>query len=276
MRNSMRVFRRDVKRLLRVPKSFIIVVGIIVTPALYAWFNINAFWDPYENTAHIAVAVVNLDEGATSDLTGPVDVGAQVVGQLEDNDQLGWTFMDEAEAAAALRSGDVYASMQIPADFSADLLSVTSGTFAQPALVYSVNEKLGAISPKITDVGASTLDEQITSAFTEQVAEAATTALKDAGDQTQLKLLNAKSDTLSAVDQASATLDEARQNVSALQSGLEQSRGALGGTTQTLRDTSATLDDVQTAIAQAQQLLAVDLTSFPARAELWAALVAAA
>jgi purine catabolism regulator len=33
---------------------------------------------------------------------------------------------------------------------------------------------------------------------------------------------------------------------------------------------------VRARIAQAQQLLAVDLTSFPARAELWAALVAAA
>ncbi len=252
----MRVFRRDVKRLLRVPKSFIIVVGIIVTPALYAWFNINAFWDPYENTAHIAVAVVNLDEGATSDLTGPVDVGARVVGQLEDNDQLGWTFMDEAEAAAALRSGDVYASMQIPADFSADLLSVTSGTFAQPALVYSVNEKLGAISPKITDVGASTLDEQITSAFTEQVAEAATKALRDAGVDVASDLTGARDDSIAAFEQASQTLGDAREKLERVQSGIDDSRGSLADTAATLRGVDTTLGDVQTAIAQAQSIIA--------------------
>ncbi|PZU44534.1 MAG: hypothetical protein DI566_12285 [Microbacterium sp.] len=256
MRKSLSVFQRDVTRIVRQPKTWIIVLGVLLTPALYAWFNITAFWDPYGNTQNIEVAVVNLDRGATSDETGRIDVGAQVVDQLKDDDQLGWTFFDDEDAALrAVRSGDVYAAIIIPADFSSDLISITSGDFTQPALRYYVNEKASAIAPKITDVGASELDRQISSAFIEQVAEAATTALKDAGDQTQLKLLNAKSDTLSAVDQASATLDEARQNVSALQSGLEQSRGALGGTTQTLRDTSATLDDVQTAIAQAQQLI---------------------
>ena len=64
------------------------------------------------------VAVVNLDEGATSDLTGSVDVGAQVVEQLENNDQLGWQFMSEAAAHDAVASGAVYAAIVIPADFS--------------------------------------------------------------------------------------------------------------------------------------------------------------
>ncbi|MDA3148195.1 hypothetical protein JSO19_12510 [Leucobacter sp. UCMA 4100] len=63
MRNVWRVFTRDFKRVARVPKAWIIIVGVIVTPSLYAWFNIAAFWDPYSNTENIAVAVVNLDEG---------------------------------------------------------------------------------------------------------------------------------------------------------------------------------------------------------------------
>ena len=30
---------------------------------LYAWFNIAASWDPYENTGNLKVAVASVDEG---------------------------------------------------------------------------------------------------------------------------------------------------------------------------------------------------------------------
>lgn len=242
-------------RLVRQRKVWVIVVGVLVTPALYAWFNINAFWDPYANTSNIRVAVVNLDEGADSDLTGPLDVGSQVVAQLEDNDQLGWVFLDEAGAQDAVRSGDVYAAIVIPADFSSDLISITTGEFTQPALQYYVNEKASAIAPKITDVGASQLDEQITSAFSSQVAEAATEALKDAGDSAELRLLNAKTGALGAFDEAVQTIGSARADLADLTVGLESSRGSLSDASGTLADVDAALTDVQTAIAQAQSII---------------------
>lgn len=132
VRKSFQVFRRDVTRIFRARRTWVIVLGVLLTPALYAWFNITAFWDPYANTGSIGVAVVNLDEGARSDLTGPIDVGAQVVDQLHDDHQLGWQFMGEDEAREAVRSGEVYAAIIIPRSFSSDLLSITTGTFTQP------------------------------------------------------------------------------------------------------------------------------------------------
>lgn len=256
MKQSWRVYKRDVKRLSRVPKAWIIIIGVLITPALYAWFNINAFWDPYANTANIRVAVVDLDEGATSDLTGYVDIGEQVTEQLQDNDQLGWTFMDEDEAQEAVKTGDVYAAIVIPAQFSEDLLSITSGDFTQPALQYYVNEKAGAIAPKITDVGASELDKQVTTAFKEQVALAATTALKDVGDSTELRLLNARDNTLNAFDEATQTLASARGNLAETQDGLASSRGTLSSARNTLGDVDKTLGDVQKSLAQTQSIIA--------------------
>lgn len=38
------------------------------------------------------MCVVNEDEGASTDIMGDLDLGSQVVDQLHDNDQLGWTF----------------------------------------------------------------------------------------------------------------------------------------------------------------------------------------
>jgi len=256
VKQSWRIYKRDVKRLSRVPKAWIIIIGVLITPALYAWFNINAFWDPYANTANIRVAVVDLDEGATSDLTGHIDIGEQVTEQLEDNDQLGWQFMGEDEAQEAVKKGDVYAAIVIPAQFSEDLLSITSGDFTQPALQYYVNEKAGAIAPKITDVGASELDKQVTTAFKEQVALAATNALKDVGDSTELRLLNARDNTLNAFDQATQTLSSARENLAETQEGLTSSRGTLSSARGTLGDVDKTLGDVQKSLAQTQSIIA--------------------
>ena len=41
----------------------IVIIGITVVPCLYAWFNIAASWDPYENTGNLKVAVASVDEG---------------------------------------------------------------------------------------------------------------------------------------------------------------------------------------------------------------------
>ncbi len=255
MKQSWHVFQRDVTRLLRVRKAWVIIIGVLITPALYAWFNVNAFWDPYTNTQHINVAVANLDTGAQSDLTGKVSVGDQVVEQLRENTQLGWKFLDEEEAHAAVESGEVYAAIVIPKDFSTHLLSLTSGTFTQPALQYFVNEKASAIAPKITDVGATQLDAQITAAFKEQVALAATTAIKDSGDSVELRLLNAKSDVLNAFDDTTQSLTTARGSVSEASAGLANSRGTIASARTTLGDVNIALGDVKTTIDAATQTL---------------------
>lgn len=255
MKQSWRIFQRDVKRLLRVKKAWVIVIGVLITPALYAWFNINAFWDPYSSTANIRVAVANLDRGAESELTGKVNIGDEVVSQLKDNDQLGWQFLDENDAHRAVERGDVYAAIVIPEDFSEDLLSLTTGDFTQPALQYFVNEKTSAIAPKITDVGASQLDKQITESFKKQVAEAATEAIKDAGDSIELRLLNARNDTLDVFDETTKTLGAAQKNIVKVQDGITSSRESLASTRKTLTTVDATLRDVQKAVAEAQAAL---------------------
>ena len=86
----MRAFKRDVKRLFKAPAALVVVLVLIILPSLYTWFNVAGFWNPYENTGNLRVCVVNEDKGASTDLTGELDLGSQIVGQLEENDQLGW------------------------------------------------------------------------------------------------------------------------------------------------------------------------------------------
>ena len=43
MRNVLQILRRDLKRLVTVPAAWVIMIGIIIIPPLYAWFNIYGF-----------------------------------------------------------------------------------------------------------------------------------------------------------------------------------------------------------------------------------------
>ena len=147
MRNAFRIFRRDMKRLLRNPAAILVLIGVSILPSLYAWFNIAANIDPYANTSGIKVAVANLDTDAThDDLT--INAGSQIIDQLKENDQLGWTFVPKDAAIEGVKSGKYYAAIIIPQDFSESLLSVLSGKIETPELQYYINEKLNAIAPK--------------------------------------------------------------------------------------------------------------------------------
>lgn len=255
MRNAFKVLRRDLTRIRRAPKSWAIIIGLLVLPSLYAWVNIVAFWDPYGNTDHIKVAVVNQDEGASTALTGEVNVGEQVVDQLKTNDQLGWQFMDHDEAMEAVRSGSSYAAIVMPPDFSRDLLTITTGDFVQPELEYYTNEKANAIAPKITDVGASTLDTQINGNFigtvAKTIAEEAEKAGVDAGDW----LIDSRSETLTALDQALATVQSARMSMTELDGAIGPGVEAVTDARRALERVDATIGDVTDAAADAQGLV---------------------
>ena len=82
MITSWKLFLQDFVRLWRTPQVWVILIGLMITPALYSWVNVSGFWDPYGNTEHLKVAVVNEDKGASSDLTGDIDVGGQMMEKL--------------------------------------------------------------------------------------------------------------------------------------------------------------------------------------------------
>lgn len=256
MNNVRLVLKRDIKRLLHVHQTWIIVIGVVFTPALYAWFNIVAFWDPYSHTGNIKVAVVNEDLGGSTDLTGHVDAGAMIEAQLRENHQLGWQFMTEEQALRDVRSGAIYAAIVIPPEFTKDLLTVTSGDFTPPELRYYVNEKANAVAPKMTDAGATELDRQISAAFVEQIALAGTSKLQEVGSEADEQMSAAKTKTVHALYEAAGTIATVRGDVSTLNTDLVEARGKLSGTSATLEEVKNTLGDVQAALSQSSELIA--------------------
>ena len=89
MKNALRIFKRDLKKVLTNWVALVVVIALIILPALYAWFNVKAMWDPYGNTRGIKIAVVNEDIGASLD-GKEINVGEEIVKKLEENENIGW------------------------------------------------------------------------------------------------------------------------------------------------------------------------------------------
>ena len=174
MRNICRIIRSDFKRLFSNSMSVIIAVGLVVMPSIFAWYNVMACWNVFDNTGNLTVAVANTDDGYKSDLIPlRVNIGEQVVSALRANKDIDWTFTTEEDAVDGARSGRYYAAVVIPPSFSKDMLTFYSDDVQHGRIVYYANEKKSAIAPKITDKGADSVAYQVNETFTQTVSEVA-------------------------------------------------------------------------------------------------------
>lgn len=179
MRTVLKIFKRDFRRAFSNRAAALIMVGVSLLPSLYAWFNIAANIDPYANTQGVKVAIANCDVGKETELLS-MNAGENIVESLKKNDKLGWTFVSESQAKEGVKSGKYYAAIVIPKDFSESLLSILSGKLKQPELDYYLNEKKNAIAPKITDSGATTIQQQINDTFSSTASEAISKMVSEA------------------------------------------------------------------------------------------------
>jgi putative membrane protein len=157
------------------------MIALMFIPSLYAWFNIAALWDPYSNTGDIKIAVYSDDQTATV-MDEEVNIGDTILENLKDNDSLGWQFVDSKEELdKGVRSGKYYAGIYLPKTFSENLLSFVKGDIKNPEIEYSVNQKINAIAPKISDKGAGTIKDTISDEFVATVSKTLMEVLNEVG-----------------------------------------------------------------------------------------------
>lgn len=228
MRTALSIFRRDLHRIMRNPVAVIVTIGVCIIPSLYAWINILANWNPYENTSTMPVAVVIEDEGAQIPGMGDVDAGSMVRERLAENDQLAWTFVEsEQEALDGVRSGTYYAAFVIPADFTASLAHVLDGNTEPAHISYYVNEKANAIAPKVTDTGATELETQIANEFTHVVSETVSERLGAAASSFTTDAQAASEHMGTSLENAANLLNELAETLDTTGTAIESSHEAV-------------------------------------------------
>ncbi|MCS0655321.1 MULTISPECIES: YhgE/Pip domain-containing protein [Bacillaceae] len=159
-----KIYKKDIRSIFKNWVAAVLIGGLTLLPSLYAWFNIEASWDPYSQTNQLPVGIVNEDAGAVV-RDKDIHIGNDIVKELKKNDDMDWHFGERGDAMDKLEYGDYFAVIVIPENFSQKLGSVIEDQPEKAKIEYYVNEKINAIAPKITEKGAGGIVDTITSNF---------------------------------------------------------------------------------------------------------------
>jgi putative membrane protein len=260
-----KIFFRDLKRLGSNLIALIVIIGVCLIPALYAWFNIAANMDPYSNTRNIKIAVVNLDQGGTfhaasfrssaKNQQSNIALGSMVVKNLKKNVQLGWQFVGSRQAMKGVQSGKYYAAIVIPSNFSSSILSILNGKIHRPQIIYYSNEKKNAVAPKVTDTGASTIQLKINQTFVSVVSDTITQALGTSIADSRGRLTNAKNNVLSSLSSASENLSDSQKTISSFQNNCRDAQKTISATNKLLDHLNSTSADALVTVNNTEKLL---------------------
>lgn len=277
MKNIFEIFRRDVRRISHNVIALIVILGLIIVPCLYAWFNIAACWDPYGNTGKIKIAVASVDEGYEGELISlNINIGDTVLSSLRENTQMDWIFTSKKKALNGVESGKYYAAIVIPETFSNDMMSVFSEDIQSPEITYYYNAKENAIAPKVTDKGASAVQTQVNEVFIKTIANTVLDALQTVSNTadesgadaivsnltTNLDRINNSLTTVTGTLQSYARMTEAAQMMLDTTSAfLKQSQETSGNSLNSLKDTQKSFNTIQDAISGTTDSINDALTS---------------
>ncbi|UOE56025.1 YhgE/Pip domain-containing protein [Cytobacillus oceanisediminis] len=159
-----KIYKKDITSIFTNWVAAVLIGGLTLLPSLYAWFNIEASWDPYSQTNQLPVGIVNEDAGAVV-RDKDIHIGDDIVKELKKNDDMDWHFDNRKDAMKKVEYGDYFAVIVIPENFSHKLGTVIEDQPEKAKIEYYVNEKINAIAPKITEKGAGGIVDAVTSNF---------------------------------------------------------------------------------------------------------------
>lgn len=172
MRNVFTIFKNDFRALTRHFLAFLIILAILFLPALYAWFNIYAFWDPYGKTKDVNIAVVCNDRDYMDEDGKIINIGNQLVEQLKVDKKIGYVFLDDADKAVDdLYAGKYYAAVIIEPDFTYNMYNFLNEDMFSPTINFYQNEKTNPIAVKVVEAAGDNVKQLVNKAYIQAVVE---------------------------------------------------------------------------------------------------------
>lgn len=235
------------------------VVGllfVLLIPVVFAGTYLWSNWDPYGKRDQVPVAVVNLDEPATVE-NGTVDAGDRLVRELGADPIFAWHFVDQDQAEQGLADGTYYMIVEIPQDFSANLVS-GSGVAPQRATVnLRLNDATGYLTELLVASAQPRLEAAINRAaigvYLESVfanLDAIRTAVSSAADAAGKMAADVATALTTATD-LSTTVSTAKQSSSAVVADLATAKSSSSALVTTAGDAKASSASAVTALGTA-------------------------
>lgn len=63
MKKPIEVFGMDLKQWMKSPVAWVVMIILLLLPALFVWYDLTANKDPFQNTEHMKIGIVNEDQG---------------------------------------------------------------------------------------------------------------------------------------------------------------------------------------------------------------------
>lgn len=257
MKMIFRICKHDIRCLFNNVVTAIIVLGLVLLPSLFSWYNVLACWDVFDNTDNLKVAVANTDAGYQSDLVPlTINLGDQVQNALLEDKEMEWVFTSEEDALDGARSGKYYAAVVIPQSFSKDMMTFYSPEVDHASILYYTNEKKNVVAPKLTERGADDVANKINTIFVEKISEAglnvASSLVRYSDNEGVPQQIDQLADNIASI---SKRLDQASEVVSGYASLLSSSQSLISSSAELLHETSTSADQVLVSIDDSKKSL---------------------
>ena len=142
------------------PWPVIGLLFVLLIPTVYAGLYLWSNWDPYGKRDQVPVAVVNLDQPTQVENT-TISAGDRLVSELSADPIFAWQFVEQDQAEQGLADGTYYMIVEIPPDFSTNLVS---GSGATPERA-NVNIRLNDANGYLTELLVASAQPQLQAAI---------------------------------------------------------------------------------------------------------------
>lgn len=254
MKNIIRIMLRDLKSIRTNVVAMVILMGLCVIPSLYAWFNIHSNWNPYSEaaTSNLKIAVCSKDQGIQIQSLS-LAVGDSVVSALHDNHTIGWVFPeDERTAVNGVYSGEYYAALVIPEDFTKSIAGMVEGDLRGGKILYYENDKKNAIATKITGKAKTAVQTQVNTTVFATITELAA----------RLGNILEQNDDHAAIRRLSARMEQLKTDIKSLRHMLGSAKNMTDAAMQTLQGITELNDKIIADLYSDFQMLATASAAF--------------
>ena len=213
------------------PWAVLGLLFVLLIPTVFAGLYLWSNEDPYGKRDQVPVAVVNLDQPAPVEGT-TVAAGDRLVRELAADPIFAWNFVDQDTAEQGLAGGTYYMIVEIPPDFSANLVS-GSGDLPQRANVnLRLNDATGYLTELLVASAQPRLEAAVNraaiGAYLESVfanLDTIRTAIRSAADSAA-KLATDTATALTQATDLSTAVSTAKQSSSAVVSDLATAKSS--------------------------------------------------
>ncbi len=161
------------------------LAAVVLVPLAFAGLFVGALAQSDSALDRIPAAIVNEDQMiTTTDASGEdqiVFAGRQLVTELTGAEGFDWTITNEADAEAMLASGQVYAILTVPEDFSESILSLSTDDPSKADISIRTDDSHSYLTGSVAQVVGQTMTDTFGKAITAQYIGGIYASLGDLG-----------------------------------------------------------------------------------------------